>query len=194
MTELLRRLNMSNKSPITGHVQVKLVKLETGFSIVFEDHTAIGPVNSQLEKALKRIEEQQYSLNFDVFAPINLLKDTIGRVNKEKEAVVRVQITVYGPPSAAQGVGKELSSHKLYLQQAEYIKEGTKYDNPHVLVLPSFQQSTTQIQVVTEETQAEKTTTEVLKNTITDVFSSLTRSHDLRGVEADERLITPLLL
>lgn len=170
------------------------MKLETGYSIVFDDETVIGTVNAQLDKALKNIEEQQYSLEFDVFAPIDLLKDTIGRASKGKEAIVRVQITIYGPPSAAHGVGKELCSHKLYLQRADYVKEGTVYENPHVLKLASFQEEPKQITIVSEEIQPEKPTAQVLKSTITDVFSSLTRSHDLRGVEADECLTTPLLV
>lgn len=185
---------MSNISPIMGHVQVKMINTEAGYSIMFEDHTMIGTVNAQLEKALKKIEKQEYSLAFDVFAPIALLKEIIGTANKENNALVRVQITVYGPPSAAQGVGKEFSSHKLYLQRAEYIKEGTVYDNPHVLKLAGFQYPTTHIPTFIEEVQAEKATAEVLKSTITDLYSSLTRSHDLGGLEGDERLITPLLL
>jgi SWI/SNF-related matrix-associated actin-dependent regulator of chromatin subfamily A3 len=45
-----------------------------------------------------------------------------------------------------------------------------------------------------EETVPEKPSLQTFKDTIQDVYSSLTRDRDLSGLEGDERLHTTLLL
>jgi SWI/SNF-related matrix-associated actin-dependent regulator of chromatin subfamily A3 len=126
--------------------------------------------------------------------PIRGIQEILGRATKGKEAIVRVQINIYGPWSIAGDIGKELSDQKIYLQRPVYVRNSATYDNPHVLTLEGYQCSSTDIDLPTEDTSKEKATTETLKSTIKDVYSSLTRDQSLRGLEGDERLKTSLLL
>jgi SWI/SNF-related matrix-associated actin-dependent regulator of chromatin subfamily A3 len=129
-----------------------------------------------------------------VFAPIRAIQETLGRASKDKEAIVRVQINVYGPRPIAAEIGKELSDQKIYLQRPGWVRDGATYENPHVLTLTGFQYLTTDIATPLEDATTEKATTETLKSTIKNVYSSLTRDQNLRGLEGDERLNTLLLL
>jgi SWI/SNF-related matrix-associated actin-dependent regulator of chromatin subfamily A3 len=194
MVELNHRLNHSTMAHIQGHTQMIVIRPEVQFQIAFPDGTVVGNVNAQLEKALVSITEQAYKLDYEVFAPIRAIQETLGRASKEKEAIVRVQINVYGPRSIAHDIGKELSDLKIYLQRPGYIRDGVPYDNPHVLTLTGFQCIATDVAMPIEDTNKEKATAETLKSTIKDVYSSLTRDQTLRGLEGDERLNTSLLL
>ncbi|CAN9434088.1 unnamed protein product [Alternaria alternata] len=194
MIELNKKLNMIALSPLHGHAQMLIIRPEAQFLVAFSDGAVVGEVNAQFNKALTSIAEQGYELDLEVFAPIRAIQDTIGRAKREKEAVIRVQVNVYGPPAAANEIGRELSQHKLYLQRPAYVKDGTRYSNPHMLTLPEFENSMTVTRPSLEETVPEKPSLQTFKNTIQDVYSSLTRDRDLSGLEGDERLHTTLLL
>jgi SWI/SNF-related matrix-associated actin-dependent regulator of chromatin subfamily A3 len=194
MAELDTKLSMGGASPIQGHLQMNLVNLGSDFQVTFSDGVVLGELNMQLETALARITEQGFQLQYEVFANIKAIRETISKVTKEKNAIVRVQINVYGPPSVAGRVGRELSRGKIYLQYPDHIRPGTSYDNPHVLKLDSFRatEPTSEQHVSYQSIEAESARD--LKQVVADVYSSLTRSQNLEGLEGDERLRTPLLL
>ncbi|RYN15849.1 hypothetical protein AA0115_g12742 [Alternaria tenuissima] len=194
MIELNKKLTRIAPSPLHGHAQMVIIRPEAQFLVAFSDGAVVGEVNAQLDKALTSIAEQGYELELEVFAPMRAIQDTIGRATREKEAVIRVQVNVYGPPAAANEIGRELSQHKLYLQRPAYVKDGARYSNPHMLTLPEFENSMTATRPSLEETVSEKPSLQTFKHTIRDVYSSLTRDRDLSGLEGDERLHTTLLL
>jgi SWI/SNF-related matrix-associated actin-dependent regulator of chromatin subfamily A3 len=194
MAELDKKLSKGGTSPVQGHLQLELVLSGSHFQIFFPDGVVLGEVNTQLDNALLHISEQRYELGYEVFAPIKAMRETISKVIREKEAIVRVQVNVYGPLSAAEDVGREFSKAKLYLQSPDYVRYGTTYDNPHVLKLANSQaKELTAVQYV-EEQGTGKAAAGELNQAIKDVYSSLTRSQNLEGLEGDERLLTPLLL
>ncbi|KAF1829386.1 hypothetical protein BDW02DRAFT_574017 [Decorospora gaudefroyi] len=194
MMDLNSKLNYSPTSPIQGHTQMKIIKPETKFLVTFPDETVVGDINAQLEKALNGIAEQGYELDFEVFAPVRAIQETLGRAREGKEAIVRIQINVYGPRMIAQDIGKELSQHKIYLQRPGYVRDGAAYENPHVLNLTGIQCSSMEIPVPLEETLPERETAKIVERAISGIYSSLTRSLNLHGIEGDERLNTSLLL
>ncbi|KAF1946973.1 hypothetical protein EJ02DRAFT_334582 [Clathrospora elynae] len=171
-----------------------IVKPEAQHLVAFLDGAVVGEVNAQLEKALVSITEQEYQLEFEVFAPVRAIQETLGRATKGKEAVVRVQINIYGPPAIADSIGKELSQQKIYLQRPEYVRDGARYENPHVLTLAGFQCTNAELAMQVADTTSEKATAKTMKSAVISVYSLLTRSQNLRGLEGDERLSTPLLL
>jgi len=194
MVELHRRLNCIASSPIPGHARMFIIKPEAQFLVAFPDGAVVGDANAQLDGALTSIAEQGYEVDLEVFAPIRVIQETIGRATKEKEAVVRVQVNVYGPPIAACDIGRELSQQKIYLQRPVYVRDGYQYENPHILTLPGFQGSMPEIPPsITEESCPNKIGLQTLKSTLQDVYSSLTRDRNLRELEGDERLNTSLL-
>ncbi len=194
MSDLDSRLATAVTSPISGHVQLELNQTESQFAVSFPDGHIFGEVNAQLEKALTNIEEQHHQLEFEVFAPIRAARETIGRAAKEQEAVIRVQVNVYGSPASAESVGQELSQNKVYLQRPDYIRDGATYENPHMLKLAD-DPSTEPIQPVAVEEQSVRAdaAADAFQQTITNVYSSLTRDKHLKGLEGHERLRTSLL-
>jgi len=194
MIELTNKLKTIAPSPLHGHSQMVITRPEARFLVAFSDAAVVGEVNAQLDKALTSITEQGYELDFEVFAQTRAIHDTITRATKQKEAVIRVQVNVYGPRAAANEIGRELSQHKLYLQRPAYVKDGTRYNNPHMLTLPGFENSTTPTKTSVEETVPEKPSLQTLHNMFQLVYSSLMRDRNLIGLEGDERLNTTLLL
>jgi SWI/SNF-related matrix-associated actin-dependent regulator of chromatin subfamily A3 len=193
MAELDKRLSTSTPSPIQGHTLMQITRPEAQFLITFDDGLVLGEVNASLEQALSKIIKQQYLLDFEVFAPIRAIRETISRATKEKDAVVRVQISLYGPRNISQVIGRELSQLKIYLQRPDYVREDADYDNPHMLKLADHQDPIPVAMIDIEVKNTEKNAEETLKETIADVYSLLTRGKNLQGLEGDERLKTSLL-
>lgn len=193
MLDLDNKLSVVAPSPIAGHAQLNLVRFETQYRITFLDGTVLGEINLQLEEALNSIFEQQYSLEFEVFAPIRAIRETISKSTKETDAIARVQINIYGGSTASKTVGRELSQRKFYLQRPEYVRSGAAYDNPHVLKLENFGVIETSQTLDVVEPIVEKATAQIVKETVTGVYSALTRSQNLIALEGDRRLRTALL-
>lgn len=195
MLDLDNKLNLVAGSPVAGHAQLNLVRLETQYHVTFPDGSVLGEMNIQLEEALNSVLEQQHTLDFEVFAPVTAIRETIAKATKEKDAIGRVQINVYGTQAASVSVGQELSERKIYLQRPEYVRHGVLYENPHVLKLGSFQgpENISSSDVVEPHIgrQADKVTG--VKEVISGVYSSLTRNEHLVALEGDRRLHTPLL-
>jgi SWI/SNF-related matrix-associated actin-dependent regulator of chromatin subfamily A3 len=177
--------------------RMSILKSDEQFLVVFFDGTEMGQLNVQLEKAFDSIFQQQPQIDFEVLAPIKQIRETIGKTTKEKDAIVRVSINIYGSRDCAQQVGQLLSKHKIYLQRPDEIRNGLIYENPHELKLklPNVQliyndcvtNSSEEVQTVSDKAEA-------FKKTISNVYSSLTRGQKLIGLEGDGRLKTPLLL
>jgi hypothetical protein len=193
MLDLDTKLNVVAGSPVVGHTQMNLTKSDAQYHVTFPDGTVLGEMNVQLEEALNSILEQQHSLEFEVFAPTRAIRETISKATKERDAIARVQINVYGTLAASKAVGRELSQRRIYLQRPECVRSGVSYDNPHVLKLGDYK-ATKVIQTsdVIEPT-VKKVTGHVVKETITNVYSTLTRGQHLEALEGDRRLRTPLL-
>ncbi|KAF3053370.1 hypothetical protein E8E11_011721 [Didymella keratinophila] len=194
MLDLDNKLGMAAGSPVTGHCQMQIISSETRYHVAFADGTVLGEVNVQLEEAFNSILEQQYSLEFEVFAPTRAIRETISRATKEKDAISRVQINIYGSPTASKAVGRELSQRKIYLQRPEHVGHGVTYDNPHVLKLGNYKPNeSVQSSDVVVEPAIERTTSQVVKETVTNIYSALTRGQHLVALEGDRRLRTSLL-
>jgi len=177
--------------------RMSILKSNEQFLVVFFDGVEMGQLNAQLEKAFDSILQQQQHIDFEVLAPTRQIRETIGKTTKEKDAIVRVNINIYGSRDCAQQVGQQLSKHKIYLQRPDDVRNGVVYDNPHELKLklPNFQlpyndcvtNSNVEVQTVSDKAEA-------FKKTISNVYSSLTRGQKLIGLDGDGRLKTQLLL
>lgn len=169
-------------------------KSEEQFLVTFPDGVVMGQLNAQLEKAFEDIPEQ-HRIDLEVLAPIKPIRETISKATTGKDAIVRVNINIYGARNSAQEVGHQLSKQKIYLQRPDQIRDALAYDNPHVLKLPDMQLPYNDCATHTyEENQPVTNKVEAFKKTISDVYSSLTRGQRLVGLEGDGRLKTPLLL
>jgi SWI/SNF-related matrix-associated actin-dependent regulator of chromatin subfamily A3 len=126
-----------------------------------------------------------------------------------KKLYISVDIVLYGPKETRDVVGKLLSTARTYLQHPCYQEAGSSYDNPHFLkfeqesppVDPSLNSAPpiTRAQVDSEvltnvAIQAKEGSAHFqVGHKVAKVFNSLTRSKNLKRIEADTRIRTPLL-
>lgn len=189
MSELDGKLSIGGNTLAEGYYAMGLLRSD----VTFPDGTVMGQLDNKLKKVLESMSD--LVLDFEVLAPIRAVRETISKATQEKHAVVRVNINVYGRRSQAQQVGKIFSEYKVYLQRPDWRRSGSPYDNPHVLKLPTMRaehSGYTDHFEVGKQTDLENT--ELFKKTISEVYSSLKRGHNLASLEGDDRLKTPLLL
>ncbi|KAK1507948.1 SNF2 family domain-containing protein [Colletotrichum costaricense] len=98
-----------------------------------DDNTEFGYLRSGPGKALARLLTLDSRVEFEPIAPTNALRETIGRAKKPVEAMVKVDINVYGPRAMAKVVGDKLTEGKLWLQKSDHARRELCYENPHVL-------------------------------------------------------------
>jgi hypothetical protein len=192
MIELDKKLSTGGSSLLEGYYTMDLASSAEEVLVTFPDGTPMGEINTQLEKAFEAMKE--LLLQCEILAPITAIRETIGRATKSKDAIVRVNIIIYGSRRNAGQVGRELSKYKIYLQRPDYIRNGLTYDNPHFLKLHNVQQcqdgSTSQSG---DHRLVDAENTDSFKKTISDIYSSLKRADRLEGLEGDKRLTTSLL-
>jgi SWI/SNF-related matrix-associated actin-dependent regulator of chromatin subfamily A3 len=186
-------LNTSNQSQAAGMYTFRIEKSSAQLFLTFPDGTKFGILNNHIAKALEDIVEQP-SVQFDALAHILTLRETIGRATKAIDAVVRVNINVYGPKEVGEDVGRHLSAKKVYLQRPDQQRPGSIYDNPHVLKFPDMQiPSIDYHSEGANESSLRSDNVEHFRKTISDVYGSLKRGSKLKRVEGDNRLRTLLL-
>ncbi|KAE9374274.1 hypothetical protein N431DRAFT_213326 [Stipitochalara longipes BDJ] len=176
-------------------ITFNLRKKEDQVALYFPDGTEFSVLNNHVGKALVDLVDQP-ALQLEALGSPQGAIDTIGRVTKANDAVVRVNINIYGPRNSCTEVGRHLTSQKLYLQRPDKVRPGTTYENPHYLAFADMQISNVQNQfdVGTNRAPRLDDDAEKFKETISNVYSSLTRGDNLNQVEGDRRLTTTLLL
>jgi hypothetical protein len=192
MVELDKKISSPGPSLLEGHHQMGIQKLDGQYLVTFLDGGVMGELNTQLEKVLDAVSSQL--LDLEVVAPKRAIREIIEKATKEREAIVRVNINVYGKRGEAQRTGQEFSKHKVYLQRPDCVRHGINYDNPHVLKLANVQalQSNSVMQVeINKKPQLGKA--DELRKIISAVYSSLKRGEALNELEGDQRLTTTLL-
>jgi len=159
----------------------------------FPDGRNFGGLNDQVCKALQSLILLP-NLCFEAIGSVQTIRDIIGRVTKAPDAVVRVNIKIYGPRESKSEVGRHLSSQQLYLQKPGILRNGSTYENPHLLTFPDFQLSSSENQFDVRSNKALKAdNTEHLREAISNVYSSLTRGTHLNKTKGDRRLKSKIL-
>ena len=159
----------------------------------FQDFTDFGILNAHISNALVGLIDRP-SIQFDALGSMLTIRETIGRSTKASDAVVRVNINIYGPREACKDVGRHLSDCKVYLQRPDIQRPGTFYDNPHVLKFPDMQISSFEYQLeAAPDPGSTSDGAECIRKMISNVYASLTRGTKLNRVEGDRRLKTQLL-
>ena len=195
MSEIDGKLNIGNESQAPGYYAFRVKKSSNQLLLAFPDGSEFGLLNAHTAKALEDLVERP-SVQFEALAHIITLRETIGRAAKASDAVVRVNINVYGPPAACTDVGRRLSASKVYLQRPDQQRPGSIYDNPHVLKLPEMQMPSIDYkpgETGDSASPSDISDTEHFRKAISDVYASLKRSSGLKRLEGDSRLRTCLL-
>ena len=83
-------------------------------------------MKSSLENLLSRSD-----VEFEGIAETGFLGDVVSRFRKASDALVPIDINVYGPRGdVATYVGRTLSRNRLYLQTPEASRSSVPYENP----------------------------------------------------------------
>jgi SWI/SNF-related matrix-associated actin-dependent regulator of chromatin subfamily A3 len=162
----------------------------------FQDNVDFGHMNAHTSKALEEPFSEP-SIQIEVLGSRSAIREAIGKATKATDAIVRVNINVYGPGEATKVrelVAHRLSSRKIYLQRPDNPRPGTVYDNPHVLKfpdmdIPSFVYNTELAAHRSEVSDDPEKLQKILDN----VYASLTRGSKLNRIEGDHRVETELL-
>ncbi|KAL9094080.1 MAG: hypothetical protein Q9165_003750, partial [Trypethelium subeluteriae] len=198
MSLLRGKLRLNNGSESQDYQPFRIVMSpEEQVLLFFPDGTEFGVLNDHHSKAWKEFVDHS-PIEFEALAQISALHDTIGRAEKFSDAKVRVNINVYGPQSLSKHVGEQLSKHKTYLQNPHMYRLGCAYKNPHVIIFPEIQTSssvvTEQIKEAVSNEEPERSDAERFRKTVNEVYGSLKRGTKLDGFKGDERLNTKLLI
>lgn len=194
MLEVESKLKADNGSSANDYCTFNVEKSSDQVVLKFHDNTDFGILNTHTSKALEGLIDRP-SIQFDALAPMLTIRETIGRSTKASDAVLRVNINVYGPKEAAKDVGSLLSAYKVYLQRPDIQRMGALYDNPHLLKFSDMQMPSLEDQVEATPTHASTSDNAecIRKTTISNLYASLTRGTKLNRVEGDRRLKTQLL-
>ncbi|KAL6886290.1 SNF2 family N-terminal domain-containing protein [Trichoderma longibrachiatum] len=136
-------------------------------------------------------------LEFEPVALTSELLRIIGHASKPADAIVKVDINVYGPSSAGTEVGDALSDGKLWLQKPGHVRAGLAYDNPHFLRIETNgarpQPAEPVRQLTSNGATSRRNREERLRKMVEEVYSSLNRNRQYDAADAGDRVSQKLL-
>ena len=158
------------------------------------DGSQIATLNSHLSNALRTLIDSP-SLQFEATAHIQTTHDIIKRATKANDAIVRVNIYLYGPQHTWADAGHALSAEKVFLQRPDHMKAESRYDNPHFIRFPNMDtlRISNHIEELKPDGEAVKKDVEHFRKAVSKVYSSLTRGKDLQQIEGDQHIKSTLL-
>lgn len=161
--------------------------------LTFPGGNDLGFLKEHLTKALEGLLRQS-DLELEGVAMAWRLRERIGKADKGRDAIVNVNINVYGPRPKAAEVGDDLSRHKVWLQRPDDIRPQIPYHNPHFLHFADLEETPFIEQVRNEVAVTQpRATEERLEQLVSEVHDNLQRAHGLGRVRGDRRLKTDLL-
>ncbi|KAK1990726.1 SNF2 family domain-containing protein [Colletotrichum falcatum] len=145
------------------------------------DATEFGYLRSGPGKTLARLLAHE-DLEFEPVAQAAALRETIGRAKKPVEAMVKVDINVYGPRGMAHETGRTLSEGKLYLQMPDHARSGFAYENPHVLRIKHAEHMATEAarEVNSRAPTGRRPREQKLRDMMLEVYQSIQNKRHLR--------------
>lgn len=195
--------------PSTNLSEVDLLFEDQCFFLLSRSSERLAVLNEATSKILQDISAMQ-GCYFKTYMADENWDDFLDNGNKpDKKLYSAVDIVLYGPPEARNTIGNLLSTARTYLQHPCYQEANTSYDNPHVLKLSALdttpqslqtsipalarvQVDSEMVDIAEIQINGESPQSQVLRKATT-VFDSLTRSKNLKRIEADIRIKTPLL-
>lgn len=182
--ELYQRLNNVPKT-----LQIfKVVRAECSLEIFFDDGMKFGVLDKRTSETLSTIVDRP-ELQIDGLAETDTIRTVICSAQKAKDALIRIDIHIYGPISLSDEVGNSFSVKKTWLQRPTAPR--FPYRNPQTVVFPGVENGLPQVQCPGSESNGK--VTEDLHKTIAEVYGSMKRGKDLHRIKGDVGLKTHLL-
>jgi hypothetical protein len=155
-----------------------------------------GVLRSDMTDVLEPLLKQSPPFELEAVAPNTRLREQIAVATKPNEAIVQVNINLYGPRDLAKKVGDDLSDRKQWLQKPDIIKTGYEYFNPHHLHFPELESHMVQEELRQEVSATAKPRAEEerVKKLVAQVHDALTRASDpeLERTAGDQSLKSEL--
>ena len=181
----------------TGYERFKMDKQEKHILLFFpNDNNEFGYLRSGVGKILAPLLQKQ-SLEFEPIVLTSTFKSAIEQANKASEALLKIDINIYGLRQIAKEIGDVLSSGKLWLQKSSHARLGVTYDNPHLLNLKMEGLSTQFVHSVGQSGDESSTSKvereERLRKMVEEVYTSLDHNRHLDVVESGAGVTRKLL-
>jgi SWI/SNF-related matrix-associated actin-dependent regulator of chromatin subfamily A3 len=178
----------------TGNQRFQLQDKSDHILLSFPDGTEFGYLRVNMTKGLSELLAVS-KLDFEAVVDTDDLRDTIGRANKAADALVRVHVNIYGPPSQADIVGSKLSSHKLWLQKPDFARRDVVYQNPQFLEFEGIDASILEkpSEVLERGRPKPRTEEDHLRQAVAEVYNASRRQEDLAQMAASGRFRTSML-
>lgn len=162
--------------------------------LAFLDGTDFGFLRANMTKGLTPMLAKS-ALEFEAVVGTDSLRETIGRARKPAEALIRVNINVYGPPDEAKIVGPHLSAHQLWLQKPDHARRGVIYKNPQVIEFEGIDLSMLEkpTEMLERGRPKPRTEEEHLRQTVAEVYHASKRQEDLTQITVSGRFKTSML-
>ncbi|KAH8689021.1 putative helicase [Talaromyces proteolyticus] len=190
----------SSYTPPSTHTLALSKSRDNQIFLKFADGMELGYLSEKMKHGLDNLIDKPL-VEFNAVIHLRNVIDAISRARKSSEARFRVNINVYGPEEDRRHVGKELSDKGLFLQKPDERRQGTLYDNPHILPLDDMDDSVDNDTDHAEHDHSDQgeilnsssdSRDENIQQTMAGVFSSLTRGDELNCVSGSEILNCPL--
>lgn len=165
-----------------------LVKGTMALEAEFDDGVKFGILDKRNSETLDPIlDHPQIQLNGQ--AETNTIESVIDIASKAADAVMRIDIHIYGPMSLSERVGTSLSVRKTWLQRPNTPK--FPYRNPQTIVFPNMDVENPQHPAPRFE--AKDSSPPDFHKSLAKIYSTLRRDKDLSRVQGDIGLRTHLL-
>ncbi|KAI9376650.1 SNF2 family N-terminal domain-containing protein [Aspergillus egyptiacus] len=159
--------------------------------LMFPDGTSLGHLSEKMVRALKHLADRPQS-ELEALADLSQIAHAIRRTRKATDAVVRVNVNIYGRESDRDRIGKVFSDHNLFLQPPEVCRPGLKYSNPQMLRLEGMDSLVIEEDGSSEEeegaTHSPSERDADFEETMAEVYDGLTRGDGLTRLEGGENL------
>lgn len=184
MAELALRLRRTQ----TKLQSFNIAKGMTEFEVHFDDGVSFGILDQHNSGTLDKIVDYPL-VQMNGQAEANAIKSVINKAPKASDAVIRIDIDIYGPMSLSEEVGTSLSVRKAWLQRPNAPK--FPYRNPQTIAFKNM--TAENIRIPNNLIQAKERSTRDFRKSITEIYSTLRRDKDLSRVQGDVGLRTHLL-
>ncbi|KAF6828597.1 DNA repair and recombination protein rad5c [Colletotrichum musicola] len=195
-TKLRESHHAAVHSKKTQYQRFSLLDQQEHVLLAFRDgnNTEFGYLRSGPRKTLSPLLGR-HLIEFEPIAPTVTLRETIARAKKPAEAMVKVDINIYGPRSQAQYVGDKLTEGKLWLQRPTHPRKDVEHENPHLLKLEGLEALTvTDVREVNSGGPAKRQPREEnLRRMMLEVYDSMKNPQNRERVDGDKGLSNNLL-
>jgi SWI/SNF-related matrix-associated actin-dependent regulator of chromatin subfamily A3 len=155
--------------------------------LVSEDNTDVGQLCETATKPFNKVMEFA-GVRLEGFIDLNVCIQCIDKAKRLHDAVFKIDINVYGPASARNGVGAALEVSQIYLQDTVYDVSGYSYDNPHMLSFPEIPTDAV-LSSAKQDNGLDESVAELAKR----ISQSETKDRGLQGLDPIAKVLSPLM-